>query len=89
MAAEGDSKVGIYFMGLIFVGLAIGGIVGVNQTKAYWKTFCAERQDIEECKLIETEPQKAIVALIKLGDQYGTHAAIPATPPKEAEQKSN
>jgi hypothetical protein len=89
MAVEGDSKVGIYFMGLIFVGLAIGGIVGVNQTKAYWTNFCVERQDIEECRLIQTEPQKAIVALIKLGDQYGSHAAIPATPPKEAEKKSN
>ena len=89
MAAAGDSNVGIYFMGLIFVGLAIGGIVGVNQTKAYWTNFCAERQDIEECKLIKTEPQKAINALIKLGDEHGSHAAIPATPPKEAEQKSN
>ena len=43
MATAGDSKVGIYFMGLIFVGLAIGGIVGVNQTKVYWTNFCAER----------------------------------------------
>jgi hypothetical protein len=89
MAATGDSKIGLYFIGLIFVGLAIGAIVGVNQTKAYWTNFCAERQDIAECKLIETEPQKAIVALIKLGDEYGSHAAIPATPPKAAAQKSN
>jgi hypothetical protein len=89
MAVATDSKVGLYFIGLIFVGLAIGGIVGINQTRAYWTNFCAERQDIEECKLIETEPHKAIVALIKLGDQYGSHAAIPATPPKEAAQKSN
>jgi hypothetical protein len=88
MAAAGDSNVGIYFMGLIFVGLAIGGIVGVNQTKAYWTTFCAERQDIAECKLIETEPQQAIGELIKMGDAYGSHAAIPATPPTE-EKKSN
>ena len=87
MAAEGESKVGIYFMGLIFVGLAIGAIIGVNQTKAYWTNFCAERQDIEECKLMATEPSKAIGALIKLGDKHGTHAAIPATPPKEEEKK--
>ncbi|HEY7711939.1 MAG TPA: hypothetical protein VIG57_18135 [Candidatus Entotheonella sp.] len=46
MAAASDSKVGIYFMSLIFVGLAIGAIIGVNQTKAYWTNFCAERQDI-------------------------------------------
>jgi hypothetical protein len=88
MAMENDSKVGLYFMGLIFVGLAIGGIVGINQTKAYWVHFCADRQDIEECKLMDTEPQVAIPKLISLGDQYGSHAAIPATPPKNVEGKS-
>jgi hypothetical protein len=88
MAVENDSKVGLYFMGLIFVGLAVGGIVGINQTTAYWTKFCAERQDIEECQLFQTPPQAAIPKLITLGDQYGSHAAIPATPPKNAEGKS-
>ena len=89
MAAEGESKVGIYFMGLIFVGLAIGAIIGVNQTKAYWTNFCAEpdRQNTKECELIKTEPSKAIGSLIKLGDQNGTHAAIPKTPLEMAEKK--
>lgn len=88
MAIENDSKIGLYFMGLIFVGLALGGIVGINQTKAYWTQFCADRQDIEECKLMDTEPQAAIPKLISLGDKYGSHAAIPATPPKHVEGKS-
>lgn len=88
MAVENDSKIGLYFMGLIFVGLAIGGIIGINQTTAYWTAFCADRLDIEECQLFQTEPQAAIPKLITLGDKYGSHAAIPATPPKSTGGKS-
>jgi hypothetical protein len=65
MAVENDSKVGLYFMGLIFVGLAIGGIIGINQTQAYWAKFCAERQDIEECQLFQTQPQAAISSEVR------------------------
>jgi len=88
MAAENNSQVGLYFMGLIFVGLAVGGIIGINQTRVYWTKCCAERQDIEECQLFQTQPQAAIPKLITLGDKYGSHAAIPATPPKNTEEKS-
>jgi hypothetical protein len=88
MAVENDSKTALYFMGLIFVGLAIGGIVGINQTKAYWTKFCTNRQDIKECQLMKTQPQVAIPKLISLGDKYGSHAAIPATLPEHAEEKS-
>lgn len=83
---ESNSRVGLYFMGLIFVGLVIGGIIGIGQTKAYWVDLCKDRQDIEECKLMATEPQKVIPKLISLGDQYGSHAAIPVTPVKEEEK---
>lgn len=81
METQRDSNVGVYFMAMIFIGLAIGGIIGVNQTSGYWQRFCAERMDVEACQMMAEDHQKAIGELIKLGDQHGSHAAIPGMPP--------
>jgi hypothetical protein len=75
-----DSNVGVYFMAMIFIGLAIGGIIAVNQTGGYWQRFCAERVDVEACQTMAENRQKAIGELIKLGDKHGSHAAIPGIP---------
>lgn len=83
MESQRDSNVGIYFMAMIFVGLAIGGVFAVNQTGNYWDHFCAERTDVEACQMMAENRQKAIGELIKLGDKHGSHAAIPGLPPVE------
>ena len=83
MESQRDSNVGVYFMAMIFIGLAIGGIIAVNQTGGYWDRFCADRMDIEACQLMAENRQKAIGELIKLGDKHGSHAAIPGLPPVE------
>ena len=83
MEGQRDSNVGVYFMAMIFIGLAIGGIIAVNQTGSYWDRFCAERMDVEACQMLADNRQKAIGELIKLGDIYGSHAAIPGLPPEE------
>ena len=81
MESQRDSNVGVYFMAMIFVGLAIGGVFAVNQTGNYWDRFCAERTDVEACQMLAENRQKAIGELIKLGDKHGSHAAIPGLPP--------
>ena len=81
MESQRDSNVGIYFMAMIFVGLAIGGVFAVNQTGGYWDRFCAERMDVEACGMLAENRQKAIGELIKLGDMHGSHAAIPGMEP--------
>ena len=81
MESQRDSNVGIYFMAMIFVGLAIGGVFAVNQTGSYWDRFCAERMDVEACGMLAENRQKAIGELIKLGDMHGSHAAIPGLEP--------
>ena len=81
MESQRDSNVGVYFMAMIFIGLAIGGIIAVNQTGSYWDRFCAERMDVEACQTLAENRQKAIGELIKLGDIHGSHAAIPGLPP--------
>ena len=83
MESQRESNVGVYFMAMIFVGLAIGGVFAVNQTGNYWDRFCAERTDVEACKMLAENRQKAIGELIKLGDKHGSHAAIPGLPPVE------
>lgn len=83
MESQRDSNVGVYFMAMIFIGLAIGGIIAVNQTGSYWDRFCADRMDIEACQMMAEDRQKAIGELIKLGDKHGSHAAIPGVPPVE------
>jgi len=83
MESQRDSNVGVYFMAMIFVGLAIGGVFAVNQTGSYWDRFCAERTDVEACGMMAENRQKAISELIKLGDKHGSHAAIPGAPPAE------
>lgn len=83
MESQRDSSVGVYFMAMIFIGLAIGGIIAVNQTGSYWDRFCAERTDIEACQMMAENRQKAIGELIKLGDKHGSHAAIPGLPPMD------
>ena len=83
MESQRDSNVGVYFMAMIFIGLAIGGIIAVNQTGSYWDRFCAERMDVEACQMLSENRQKAIGELIKLGDMHGSHAAIPGLPPAE------
>ena len=50
METQRESNVGVYFMAMIFVGLAIGGIIAVNQTGSYWDRFCAERTDVEAAR---------------------------------------
>lgn len=81
MESQRDSNVGVYFMAMIFIGLAIGGIIAVNQTGGYWDRFCADRMDVEACQMMADNRQKAIGELIKLGDKHGSHAAIPGLPP--------
>ena len=81
METQRESNVGVYFMAMIFIGLAIGGIIAVNQTGSYWDRFCAERMDVEACQMLADNRQKAIGELIKLGDMHGSHAAIPGLPP--------
>ena len=81
METQRDSNVGVYFMAMIFIGLAVGGIIAVSQTGGYWQRFCAERMDIEACQMMAENRQKAIGDLIKLGDKHGSHAAIPGVPP--------
>ncbi len=83
MESQRDSNVGVYFIAMIFIGLAIGGIIAVNQTGGYWDRFCAERTDIEACQMMAENRQKAMRELIKLGDKHGSHAAIPGLPPVE------
>ena len=83
MESQRDSNVGVYFMAMIFIGLALGGIIAVNQTGSYWDRFCAERMDVEACQMMAENRQKAIGELIKLGDIHGSHAAIPGLPPVE------
>lgn len=83
MESQRDSNVGVYFMAMIFIGLAIGGTIAVNQTGGYWDRFCADRMDIEACQMMADNRQKAIGELIKLGDKHGSHAAIPGLPPAE------
>lgn len=83
MESQRDGNVGVYFMAMIFIGLAIGGIIAVNQTGGYWDRFCADRMDIEACQMMAENRQKAIGELIKLGDKHGSHAAIPGLPPVE------
>ena len=83
MESQRDSNVGVYFMAMIFIGLAIGGTIAVNQTGSYWDRFCADRMDIEACQMMADNRQKAIGELIKLGDIHGSHAAIPGLPPVE------
>lgn len=80
MESQRDSNVGVYFMAMIFIGLAIGGVFAVNQTGNYWDRFCAERTDVEACGMLAENRQKAIGDLIKLGDKHGSHAAIPGLP---------
>lgn len=80
METQRESNVGVYFMAMIFIGLAIGGIIAVNQTGSYWDRFCAERMDVEACQMLADNRQKAIGELIKLGDIHGSHAAIPGLP---------
>jgi hypothetical protein len=84
METQRDSNVGVYFMAMIFIGLAVGGTIGVNQTNGYWERFCADRMDIEACQMMAENRQKAIGELIKLGDKHGSHAAIPGLPLVEA-----
>lgn len=84
MESQRDSNVGVYFMAMIFIGLAIGGTIGVIQTNGYWDRFCAERMDIEACQMMAENRQKAIGELIKLGDKHGSHAAIPVVQPVDA-----
>ena len=81
MENQRDSNVGVYFMIMIFVGLAVGGVFAVNQSGNYWDRFCAERTDVEPCQMLAENRQKAIGELIKLGDKHGSHAAIPGLPP--------
>ena len=81
MESQRDSNVGVYFMAMIFIGLAVGGIIAVNQTGSYWDRFCAERMDIDACQMMTDDRQKAIDELIKLGDKHGSHASIPGVPP--------
>lgn len=81
MESQRESNVGVYFMAMIFIGLAIGGIIAVNQTSSYWDRFCAERMDVEACQMLADNRQKAIGELIKLGDIHGSHTAIPGLPP--------
>ena len=81
MESQRDSNVGVYFMAMIFIGLAIGGIIAVIQTGGYWDRFCAERMDVEACQMLAEDRQKAIGELIKLGDIHGSHVAIPGAPP--------
>ena len=83
MESQRDSNVGVYFMAMIFIGLAVGGIIAVNQTGSYWDRFCADRMDIEACQTMADNRQKAIGDLIKLGDKHGSHATIPGLPPVE------
>lgn len=83
MESQRDSNVGVYFMAMIFIGLAVGGIIAVNQTGSYWDRFCAERMDVEACQMLADNRQKAIGELIKLGDIHGSHAAIPGLPAAE------
>lgn len=83
MESQRDSNVGVYFMAMIFIGLAIGGTIGVIQTNGYWDRFCADRMDVEACQMMTENRQKAIGELIKLGDKHGSHAAIPGLPPVE------
>ncbi len=80
METQRDSNVGVYFMAMIFIGLAFGGILAVNQTGGYWQRFCGERMDVEACQTMAENRQKAIGELIKLGDKHGSHAAIPGIP---------
>ena len=87
METQRDSNVGVYFMAMIFIGLAVGGIIAVNQTGSYWDRFCAERMDIEACQMMAENRQKAIGELIKLGDKHGSHAAIPGLPSVEAAEE--
>ena len=87
METQRDSNVGVYFMAMIFIGLAVGGIIAVNQTGSYWDRFCAERMDIEACQMMAENRQKAIGELIKLGDKHGSHAAIPGLPSAEAAEE--
>ena len=70
-------------MAMIFIGLAIGGVIAVNQTGNYWDRFCAERTDVEACQMMSENRQKAIGELAKLGDKHGSHAAIPGLPSME------
>jgi hypothetical protein len=83
MESQRDSNVGVYFIAMIFIGLALGGIIAANQTGSYWDRFCGERMDIEACQRMADNRQKAIGELIKLGDKHGSHAAIPGLPPVE------
>lgn len=81
METQRESNVGVYFMAMIFIGLAIGGTIGAIQTNGYWDRFCADRMDIEACQMLAENRQKAIGDLIKLGDEHGSHAAIPGIQP--------